>query len=240
MLCWKLLCTCAHFACAPEMTTSSEDKTEEAAANLWVCDKFSVTGRAHEQTFACDVFSCYIRTGAPVIQQQHLSHKIQANFLMYTSKQKRSLKNFPQKMWSYGLGLTGFAHQNLFANKGLIVINNVMTCKAAVRTVDLLVHTPSPCENELQTVPPAHSGLPRSVWLNQSDFRCPREVCYRSTELLMFQCNWVPKAKDSSVKRLSQAKYSHEQWPVAVFKRCLEKTETARSLSVKKSNYLEA
>ena len=39
------------------MAMDSRDKTEEATANLWVCGKCSVTGRAHEQTFAHEIFS---------------------------------------------------------------------------------------------------------------------------------------------------------------------------------------
>ena len=34
----------------------SSEKTEEATANLWTSDEFSVTSRAHEQTFAYDIF----------------------------------------------------------------------------------------------------------------------------------------------------------------------------------------
>ena len=44
------------FAYAPETTVESRDKTEEATANLGVCGKFSVTGCAHEQTFAYDIY----------------------------------------------------------------------------------------------------------------------------------------------------------------------------------------
>ena len=47
----------SSFAYVPEMTMDSGDKTEEATANLWVCVKFSVTGRTRRQTFACDNFS---------------------------------------------------------------------------------------------------------------------------------------------------------------------------------------
>ena len=70
----------------PEVTTDSGDKAEEATVNLRVSGKFTVTCRAHEQTFAYDIFFLFhIRTGAQVFQQMHLSHKIRENFLMYTS-----------------------------------------------------------------------------------------------------------------------------------------------------------
>ena len=74
------------FAYAPETTMDSEDKTEEAITNLWVSGKFSVMGRAREQTFSCDIFSLPQKTGASVFQQLYLSHKIRANFFMYTNK----------------------------------------------------------------------------------------------------------------------------------------------------------
>ena len=45
------------FAYAPEMTMDSGDKTKEATANLWVCGKFSLTARAHEQTLVYHIFS---------------------------------------------------------------------------------------------------------------------------------------------------------------------------------------
>ena len=45
------------FAHAPEMTMDSGEKTEEAIANLCVCAKYSVTGRAPQRTFAYDIFS---------------------------------------------------------------------------------------------------------------------------------------------------------------------------------------
>ena len=45
------------FAYWPEMTMDSEDKTEETPANLWVYGTFSATGRAHEQTFAYEIFT---------------------------------------------------------------------------------------------------------------------------------------------------------------------------------------
>ena len=57
------------------MTIDSGEKNEAESANLRACDKFTVTRRAHEQTFAYDVFFFL-----------SLSHKIWANFLMYTSK----------------------------------------------------------------------------------------------------------------------------------------------------------
>ena len=44
------------FAYAPLMIMYSGSKTEEATGNLWLCGKFSVKSRAHEQTFAYDIF----------------------------------------------------------------------------------------------------------------------------------------------------------------------------------------
>ena len=38
------------------MIMYSGSKTEEATGNLWLCGKFSVKSRAHEQTFAYDIF----------------------------------------------------------------------------------------------------------------------------------------------------------------------------------------
>ena len=75
------------FAYALEITMDSEDKTEEATANLRVCGKFSVTGRARKQTFARDIFFLYhIKTSVPVFQLIDLSQKIWENILTYTSK----------------------------------------------------------------------------------------------------------------------------------------------------------
>ena len=74
------------FAYAPERTMDSRDKTEEATSNLGVCGKFSVTAHAHERTSHMTFFLCLIKTDAPVFQQMHLSHKIRANFLIYTIK----------------------------------------------------------------------------------------------------------------------------------------------------------
>ena len=39
--------------------------------------------RAHEQTFAYDIFSFphTVKTGTPVLQQMHLSHKIQVEII---------------------------------------------------------------------------------------------------------------------------------------------------------------
>ena len=54
------------------MTIDSRNKTEEATANLLVCGKFSGMGRAHEQTFAYDIFSCHLKTGAPVFHMRKL------------------------------------------------------------------------------------------------------------------------------------------------------------------------
>ena len=79
MACWKLVYV-------PEITMDSGDKTEEATANLWVYGKLFVMGGAREQTFAYDIFS--FPHGSLVFVQMHLSHKIQANVLMYTNKEK--------------------------------------------------------------------------------------------------------------------------------------------------------
>ena len=64
------------FAYVPEMTMDSRDKSEKATFNLWVCGKFSVTGRAHEQTFAHHIFSLPHKK----LQQMYFSHKSSGKF----------------------------------------------------------------------------------------------------------------------------------------------------------------
>ena len=77
-------------AYAPEITMNARDKTEEAIANLRACGEFPVTGCAHEQPFARDIFSLPHKkrkqTSVPVFQRMYLSQKIRESFLMYTNK----------------------------------------------------------------------------------------------------------------------------------------------------------
>ena len=77
MLCWKLVYLRAR------SEYGKRDNTEEATTNLWACGKFSVKGGAHK---LISFFLCHVKTAELGFQQMHLSCKIQANFLMYTSK----------------------------------------------------------------------------------------------------------------------------------------------------------
>ena len=107
------------FACAPAMTVDSGDKTEEESANLLVCGKCPVTGRAHEQTFAYDIFSLPHKSWrASFYMTFFLCHKnwrasFSANefvawnlgkFSHVHEQIKMVTENLPQELCSCGLG----------------------------------------------------------------------------------------------------------------------------------------